>query len=34
MPRSDYGDAPTWQSAAGDTVLSDNDTVQIALARR
>ncbi len=34
MPRSDYGSAPTWQSAAGDTVLSDNDKVQIALARR
>jgi hypothetical protein len=34
MPRRDYGSAPTWQSAAGDAVLPDNDTVQIALARR
>jgi hypothetical protein len=34
MPRSDYSTAPTWQSAAGDTVLSNDDMVQIALARR
>jgi hypothetical protein len=34
MPRSDYAGAPTWQSAAGDTVLPDDDSVQIALARR
>jgi hypothetical protein len=33
MPRSDYASAPTWQGM-GDTVLSANDTVQIALARR
>src|SRR5271165_1078907 len=31
--RSDYAGAPTWQSAAGDTVLPSGDTVQIALAR-
>ena len=34
MPRSDYSRAPTWQRAAGDTVLPDDDSVQIALARR
>jgi hypothetical protein len=34
MPRSDYSSAPVWQSAAGDTVLSNDDMVQIALARR
>src|SRR5271169_676497 len=33
MPRSDYASAPTWQSA-GDTVLADDDSVHIALARR
>jgi hypothetical protein len=33
MPRIDYSNAPTWQSA-GDTVLNKDDTVQIALARR
>jgi hypothetical protein len=33
-PRSDYSSAPTWQSAVGDTVLPDDDSVQIALARR
>jgi hypothetical protein len=31
--RSAYAGAPTWQDT-GDTVLGDNDTVQIALARR
>jgi hypothetical protein len=34
MPRSDYANAPTWHSAAGDTVLLSDDSVQIALARR
>jgi hypothetical protein len=34
MPRSDYSSAPAWQGAAGDTVLSNDDMVQIALARR
>jgi hypothetical protein len=33
MPRSDYASAPTWQSN-GDIVLSNDDTVRIALARR
>jgi hypothetical protein len=33
-PRSDYASAPTWQKAPGDTVLADDDTVRIALARR
>jgi len=33
-PRSAYASAPVWQSASGDTVLPNNDTVQIALARR
>lgn len=33
-PRSAYASAPAWQSASGDTVLSRDDTVQIALARR
>ncbi|HEX3502691.1 MAG TPA: hypothetical protein VHU22_04785 [Xanthobacteraceae bacterium] len=32
IPRSDYPSAPAW--SAGDTVLNDNETVQIALARR
>jgi hypothetical protein len=32
IPRSDYATAPAW--SAGDTVLNDSDTVQIALARR
>jgi hypothetical protein len=32
--RSNYASAPTWQSAADDTVLPNDDTVQIALARR
>jgi hypothetical protein len=34
MPRSDYANAPTWHSAAGDIVLLNDDSVQIALARR
>ncbi len=33
MPRSEYASAPTWQSA-GDTVLPNDDSVRIALARR
>jgi hypothetical protein len=33
MPRNDYVSLPTWQSAGG-SALGDNDTVQIALARR
>jgi PRC-barrel domain len=33
-PRSKYASAPAWQSASGDAVLSRDDTVQIALARR
>jgi hypothetical protein len=33
-PRSAYASAPAWQSATGDAVLPDDDTVQIALARR
>jgi hypothetical protein len=32
-PRSDYASAPIWQGT-DDTVLKDDDTVQIALARR
>jgi PRC-barrel domain len=34
LPRSAYASAPAWQNASGDTVLSNDDTVQIALARR
>lgn len=34
LPRSAYASAPAWQSASGDTVLTNDDTVQIALARR
>jgi hypothetical protein len=33
MPRSEYAGAPTWRSA-GDTVLPNDDSVHIALARR
>ena len=33
MPRSEYASAPTWRSA-GDTVLPNDDSVRIALARR
>ncbi len=33
MPRRDYASAPTWQSNGG-TVLPDDDTIRIALARR
>ncbi len=33
MPRSDYASAPTWQGN-GDTVLPNDDTIRIALARR
>jgi len=33
-PRSAYATAPAWHSAAGDVVLSSDDMVQIALARR
>jgi hypothetical protein len=33
MPRSDYASAPTWQSSS-DTVLPNDDSVRIALARR
>ncbi len=33
MPRSDYAGAPTWRSN-GETVLSNGETVRIALARR
>jgi hypothetical protein len=33
MPRSEYASAPTWQSAGG-TVLPNDDSVRIALARR
>ncbi len=33
MPRGDYASAPIWQSNGG-TVLPDDDTIRIALARR
>jgi hypothetical protein len=33
-PRGDYASAPTWQKAAGETVLAGDDMVRIALARR
>lgn len=34
LPRSAYASAPAWQGASGDTVLANDETVQIALARR
>jgi len=33
MPRSDYASSPTWRSTS-DALLGENETVQIALARR
>jgi hypothetical protein len=33
MPRSDYAVAPTWQHS-DEQVISDDDTISVALARR